>query len=114
MEKVLNDEEMIAGFHAMWDNFPEMVMLLAEDREIIAINKAAEKFGVQAGIKCFSIGTPDMHKGCLFNKAVKNEPVFITDEGKFGKAYGYWIPVAGKPEWMVHFGVGSMFEYPHR
>lgn len=35
----------------------------------------------------------------------------VTYSGPFGKAFGYWIPVAVKPEWIIHFGVGTTFEY---
>ena len=37
--------------------------------------------------------------------------VAVTYEGPFGKSYGYWIPIPEKPEWVIHFGVGSTFEY---
>lgn len=108
----MTDEEIIQAFHIMWDNFPEPVMITQKNREIIAINKTAEKFGLKVGIKCSSIGKPENHRGCLCNKAVESgEPVFISYQGNFGKAYGYWIPISAKPEWIIHFGVGSTFEY---
>ena len=86
----ISDNEIIQAFHLMWGNFPEAVMITQKSREIIAVNKAAEKFGLKSGIKCSSIGKPENHKGCQCNKAVDtSEPVICTYEGNFGKAYGF-------------------------
>ena len=43
---------------------PEGVVITQKSCEIVAVNKAAEKFGLTAGIKCSSIGKPSDHKGC--------------------------------------------------
>lgn len=111
----MTDEELIKAFHAMWGNFPEAVMITQKSREIVAMNKACAKSGLQVGMKCSSVGKPENHKGCLCNKAVDSgEAVYMTYEGAFGKAFGYWIPVEGKPEWIIHFGVGHQFEYPQK
>ena len=109
----MSDEEIIRAFHLMWDNFPEAVTITQKSREIVAVNKKAAEFGLAPGIKCSSIGKPENHKGCQCNQAVDTgEPQFCTYEGAFGKAYGYWIPIPEKPEWVIHFGVGYAFEYP--
>lgn len=109
----MTSEEIIQAFHSMWDNFPEAVMITQKSREIIAVNKKAAEFGLAPGIKCSSVGKPENHKGCQCNAACDTgEPVFCTYEGNFGKAYGYWIPIPEKPEWIIHFGVGHAFEYP--
>ena len=108
----MSDQEIINAFHLMWGNFPEPVMITQKSREIVALNKKAETFGLKVGIKCSSVGKPENHKCCQCNKAADSgEPVFCTYEGPFGKAYGYWIPISEKPEWIIHFGVGSNFEY---
>jgi rubrerythrin len=109
----MNDEEIIRAFHLIWDNFPEAVMITQKSREIVALNKKAAEYGLQVGIKCSSVGKPENHKGCQCNQAADTgEAVFCTYEGAFGKAYGYWIPIPEKPEWIIHFGVGHAFEYP--
>lgn len=109
---MMTDEEIIRAFHVMWDNFPEPVMITQKSREMIAVNKKGQEVGLQVGVKCSSIGKPEQHKGCLCNKAVATgEPIYITYQGPFGKAYGYWIPVPEKPEWIIHFGVGSYIKY---
>ena len=109
----MSNEEIIRAFHLMWDNFPEAVTITQKSREIVAVNKKAAEFGLAPGIKCSSIGKPENHKGCQCNQAVDTgEAQFCTYEGAFGKAFGYWIPIPEKPEWVIHFGVGYAFEYP--
>ena len=109
----MSNEEIIRAFHLMWDNFPEAVTITQKSREIVAVNKKAAEFGLAPGVKCSSIGKPENHKGCQCDKAVDTgEAQFCTYEGAFGKAYGYWIPIPEKPEWIIHFGVGYAFEYP--
>lgn len=109
----MSNEDIIRAFHLMWDNFPEAVTITQKSREIVAVNKKAAEFGLQPGVKCSSIGKPENHKGCQCDKAVDTgEAQFCTYEGNFGKAYGYWIPIPEKPEWVIHFGVGYAFEYP--
>ena len=108
----MTDEEIIRAFHVMWDNFPEPVMITQKSREMIAVNKKAAEMGLTPGVKCSSIGGPERHKGCLCNRAIDNqETVAIAYEGPFGRAYGYWIPIPERSEWVIHFGVGSTFEY---
>ncbi len=108
----MTDEEIIKAFHLMWDNFPEPVMITQKSREMVALNKKAASYGLTVGVKCSSIGAPENHRGCLCNKAVDTgEPVYVTYEGPFGKSYGYWLPIPEKPEWVIHFGVGSTFDY---
>lgn len=108
----MSDNEIIQAFHLMWGNFPEAVMITQKSREIVAVNKVAESFGLKPGMKCSSVGKPENHKGCQCNRAVdEGKPIFVTYEGNFGKAYGFWIPIEEKPEWVIHFGVGYAFEY---
>lgn len=108
----MKDEELIQAFHVMWNDFPEAVMIIKKDREIITVNSKAADFGLKPGMKCSSLGSPEQHKGCLCNRAADSkQTVAITYQGPFGKAYGYWIPISERPEWIIHFGVGSTFAY---
>lgn len=108
----MTEQEIIAAFHLMWGDFPEPVTITQKSRVMVAVNKKAAEMGLKPGIKCSSVGKPENHRGCLCNKAVDSgKPVCVTYEGAFGKAYGYWIPISEKPEWVIHFGVGSTFEY---
>ena len=109
----MSNEEIIQAFHAMWDNFPEAVMITQKSREIIAVNKKAAEFGLKTGIKCSSIGAPENHRGCKCNAACDTgEAQFCEYQGAFGRAFGYWIPIVGKEDWIIHFGCGATFEYP--
>ncbi len=108
----MTDSDVISAFHAMWNNFPEPVTITQRSREIIAVNKAAEKVGLKPGIRCSSIGKPEDHKGCLCNRAIDSgQAIGVSYEGPFGRAYGYWIPVAGRSEWIIHFSVGRSCQY---
>ena len=109
----MDKQEIINAFHMMWDKFPEPIMLITKDRQIHAVNKKAASMGLNDQMKCSSIGKPENHKGCLCNQAADTrEAVYKAYEGQFGRAYGFWIPVEGAEEYIIHFGVGSTFEYP--
>lgn len=109
----MDKQEVIKAFHMMWDKFPEPIMLIRKDRQIHAVNKKAASLGLNDQMKCSSIGSPEQHKGCLCNQAADTrEAVYKAYEGQFGRAYGFWIPVEGAEEYIIHFGVGSTFEYP--
>ena len=108
----MTDDVIIQAFHAMWDKFPEPVMMIKRSREIIALNPACEASGLQPGMKCSSVGSPEQHKGCRCNQAIDTaSPVCVAYQSAKGQAYGYWIPVAEKPEWILHFSVGVYAEY---
>ena len=108
----MDEQKVFEAFHMMWDNFPEPVMLIKKSRQIYAANKKAEAIGLSTQMKCSSIGEPSQHKGCRCNEAADGKkPVYITYDTPFGKTFGYWIPVAGAEEYILHFGVGGTFAY---
>ncbi|MBP5621067.1 MAG: hypothetical protein J6X44_03530 [Thermoguttaceae bacterium] len=108
----MTDEQIIEAFHSMWDMFPEPVLLIKKSREIIALNPACANSGLKPGMKCSSVGSPQQHKGCRCNEAVdEKKTVAITYQSPAGKAFGFWVPVANKPEWILHFNVGTFYEY---
>ncbi|MCM0757753.1 hypothetical protein M7775_04100 [Sporomusa sphaeroides DSM 2875] len=99
-------------FQLMWGNFPEPAQLTHKSREIIALNAASESVGLVKGGKCSECGAPEMHKGCLANRALNTQqPLF--QKTKFGDRdrISYWLPVNGYPELFVHFGVGTIIDY---
>ena len=69
----MTDEQIVESFYAMWDNFPESVMLIKKSREIIAVNLKAAEFNLKPGSKCSSYGSPDQHRGCRCNEAVDTQ-----------------------------------------
>ena len=46
----MTDEQIIEAFHAMWDNFPESIMLIKKSREIIALNPKRSAAGLKPGM----------------------------------------------------------------
>lgn len=110
----MNEEQVIQAFHAMWDNFPEPVTLIKKNRDIYAVNNKAASLGLKGGavMKCSQVGAPQDHKGCRCNEAVDDKKAIgVKYETPLGKAFGYWIPVAGCEEFIIHFSVGAMFDY---
>ncbi len=109
----MTDQEIISAFHAMWDNFPEPVMITQKSRVMVAVNKKGEEVGLKLGIRCSSIGKPEEHKGCLCNRAIDSrQSVSVKYSGPDGSTlYGYWIPIPERPDWVIHFGVGRMPVY---
>ena len=109
----MTDEEIIAAFHAIWDNYPERAMLTQKSREIIAVNPQWAKRGVKPGTLCSEIGQPKNHKGCQCDRAADTAaPVGVAFEGPHGKGFKFWVPVEGRSDWIVHFAVGSSVSYP--
>ena len=108
----MTDEQIIEAFHLMWDMFPEPVMLIKKSREIVALNPVCAQSGLKPGMRCSSVGSTQQHKGCRCNEAVdEKKAIGVTYEGPKGKAFGYWVPVANKPEWILHLNVGLYYEY---
>ncbi|WP_308547217.1 hypothetical protein [uncultured Selenomonas sp.] len=100
--------DVICAFHAMWDHFPEPVMLIKKNRQIYAVNPKAASLGLSDQIKCSSIGAPERHKCCLCNRAVDEARTVCTKyDGPSGKAFGYWMPFAGAEEYIIHFSAGA-------
>lgn len=106
------DSKVIEAFRLMWGNFPEPVMLVHQNREILAVNEACSKLGGVVGIKCSSIGGAERHKGCLANQALASQRATYSKSESDGKTViGFWIPVADHPDIYVHFGIGMTIDY---
>jgi hypothetical protein len=100
--------EVIASFHLMWGNFPEPVLLILKNREIVAINKVSEESGIKVGTKCSDMQPPQRHQGCRSNEAFETRKAVGN---KRGMVYALWVPIDGYPEYLVHFPVGAMGQY---
>lgn len=106
------DSKIEEAFQLMWGKFPEPVMLIHKNRDILAVNEACHNAGGVAGIKCTSIGSPEQHKRCLANQALASQQATYSKGESNGKTViGYWIPISDYPELYVHFGVGTMIDY---
>lgn len=82
----MDEQKIIEAFHLMWDHFPEPVLLIKKNRQIYAANRKAVSFGMDKQVRCSDRGNPEQHKGCL---------------------YGYWMPVTGAEDYIIHFSVGA-------
>lgn len=105
---ILAIQEIVNAFHTMWGLYPAPAMLVHSSREILAVNKIAERIGIPVGITCSSLNGCDKPcPGCLANKALRHgqgerKAVYSPKTGTFMD--GYWVPVAGEKEIYVHFG----------
>ena len=100
--------DIISAFDAMWGLHPSPVMMLKSNREIVAVNAAAQKLGIPPGIKCFQLtGNEKICDGCLGNAALKAHDAKRTAswQDKLNMfADTYWIPVQGEEGLFIHFG----------
>lgn len=100
--------EVIESFKAMWNLYPEPVMLVHKSRDIVARNKMAEEMGIPAGVKCHSLaGRDKICSGCKGNAALKKKEGLrkVSFNDLSDKCLdGYWVPVDGEEDLMVHFG----------
>jgi hypothetical protein len=106
------DQKIIEAFHLMWDFFPEPVRLIEKNRTVLAVNRVAEKSGMQLGIKCSSIPPLESHKGCKANAALSTKEYQCSKwKGKLGDVLTYWLPIDEYPDYYVHFSVGLRLDY---
>lgn len=100
--------KVIEAFHMMWDNFPQVVLLLKKSREIVAANKFAEEKSFHAGLKCYQVvGQEEIHASCKANLALaENKPQRSTmyDKEKNRVSDAYWLPIPGS-DLYLHFTV---------
>ena len=64
----MTDEQIVESFYAMWDNFPESVMLIKKSREIIAVNLKAAEFNLKPGSKSLLTVLPTNIAGTVATK----------------------------------------------
>ena len=67
----MTEEQMIAMFHALWDNFPSRARLIRRDRRVLAVNKVAAAEGLTTGVRCIDQPPVEAHRGCLANLALR-------------------------------------------
>ncbi|SEI78683.1 hypothetical protein SAMN05660742_10145 [Propionispira arboris] len=95
----------------MWGSFPEPVTLVHKSRTVVAINEACRGMR-EVGMNCAKQGTPEAHRGCLANQALKSgKATYVKGEYAGRKMVSYWLPLNGYPELFVHFGVGITIDY---
>ncbi|MDO5518454.1 MAG: hypothetical protein Q4F66_12945 [Clostridium sp.] len=107
IEKIFTEEEIISAFNLMWEKYPEPVRLINKKFMIVAANSAYKALGGAAGVRCNTLGTPELHKGCGAMKSLKTqETQILTSEKENVKWTTYWIPVNESPDYFIHFTDG--------
>ena len=111
-EKIDVPQSVIEAFHLMWDEFPEPAQLHHKSKMILAVNKASVALGMQPGIFCYKLGSPESHKGCLAGKCLQEGRAQYVCASMGGREFvGFWQPVAGHPDLYVHYNVGFTLNY---
>lgn len=93
-------DELMNAFYLMWENFPGTARLIRKDRTILASNAYAKKVGFVPEVKCVSVGSPEIHKGCRVNEMFRtgHYQVVKSENGMLR----YWLPVPGRDDVYVH------------
>ena len=98
-------QEVVDAFHTMWDMFPEPVSLVHKSREVIAVNRVHY---LTPGAICAKRGRGGPHKGCLADQAIQEQKAVVVSKHsplENQQLITYWVPVAGHPEYYIHFSV---------
>ncbi len=98
------DSEAIAQFHRDWDAFPGSARLIDARHIVLAANEAARRAGFAEGALCSAVPTANRHRDCLMPRA------FASGRGEGNVTGGmmrYWLPVAGRPDLVVHLSFQS-------
>lgn len=94
-------------FNLMWGLYPAPVFLVRGNRDIVAVNQAAENMGIPVGVKCHELAGNSTIcpkcKGnlCLKKRKAQRSMVYIPSQKAFGDTY--WVPVLGETDLFVHF-----------
>ena len=98
------DPKLIEAFTLMWGTYPGQASLVHKSKTIIAVNRACLAGGRKPGMICARWDSPDRHRGCLANKALKEQtPLCKEVRNETGAFRVYWLPVPDYPDYYVHF-----------
>lgn len=107
IDKSVNENDLIAAFDLMWGKYPEPVRLINNKFIIVAANESYKALGGTAGMRCNTLGTPELHHGCKAIESLNSQETQILTSDKSGvKWTTYWIPVNGYPDYFIHFTDG--------
>ena len=97
------DSKILDAFQMMWGSFPAPVRLIHKSRMVLAVNQFAKSIGMEVGVSCLAIGTPESHKGCKANKALfpNKGQRMNTEPGEIK----FWSPVRDCPDVYIHFKI---------
>lgn len=98
------DPKLIEAFTLMWSAYPGPASLVHKSKTIIAVNRACLMGGRKPGMNCARWDSPDKHRGCLANRALKEQtPLHKEVRRDDGVFRVYWLPVPDYPDFYVHF-----------
>ena len=101
---VVADSKLVEAFTLMWGTYPGPASLVHKSKMIIAVNEACRKGGRIPGMNCATWTSPDNHRGCRANDALKEQQpqskLVVRPDLAFRV---YWLPIPGYPEFYVHF-----------
>jgi hypothetical protein len=102
--QVNSDPKLTEAFSLMWGTYPAPASLVHKSRTIIAVNEACRAGGREPGMNCAEWDTPERHRGCLADRALKEQTAQYKEvRGAAGTFRVYWLPVPGHPDFYVHF-----------
>lgn len=108
------EQSVIDAFRAMYDHYPESVMLIHKSREIIAVNPAGASIGREPGMRCSQLQPLISHAGCMADEAIRTgKATWRKKRGPNGDVISFWLPVDGYPDCLIHFSVGSIQRYDY-
>ncbi|MDR2124435.1 MAG: hypothetical protein LBP38_05555 [Desulfovibrio sp.] len=98
------DAKLIEAFTLMWGTYPAPASLVHKSRIVIAVNEACRAGGREPGTNCAKWDAPDRHRGCLADKALKEQKALHREvRGAGGIFRVYWLPVHDYQDFYVHF-----------
>ena len=106
MDTIVVDEKLVEAFHLMYYSFPGVAQLNHKSKLVVAANPAAQAFGRLEGMICSRHGSPDQHKGCLAEKALKERKEQSAYMPPMADGTGltvFWLPIEGHPDYYIHF-----------
>jgi hypothetical protein len=79
---------------------------------VVAVNPAGGEMGLETGMICSKLGPAEAHKGCLASKAVfTGKAHYMSVPKDDTESLVYWLPVAGSPDYYIHFGTRVTIDY---
>ncbi len=98
------DPKLIEAFKLMWGTYPGPASLIHKSKTIIAVNQPCLMGGRKPGMICVKWDFPDMHRGCLANRSLKEQsPLYKEVRKEDGVFRVYWLPIPEFPDYYIHF-----------
>ena len=108
--KPMKPKKIIDAFNMMWSRYPEPAMLVHRNKTLVAVNRACQEFGREAGTICAQHGPPEHHQDCRADESLDSgQALFVRRKlAENLEMTVYWLPLDGYPDYYVHFSSGSL------